>query len=159
MCGIYIPKGKWTDLEIPKGPPQILLDPIGDKHNYRYSSKIEEAIRLAQENLPHKTIIVSQWTAILDMVQKRLGELNISEMRIDGKVPLSQRHQLINTFQKQEDPKIGLISLNCSAEGITLIRATRMIYLDQWWNKNGRVEQMSNRIHRLGQTVPVDIYH
>lgn len=79
--------------------------------------------------------------------------------RIDGKVSLEDRAKIIQEFQTSENPKICLISLTCSAEGITLTRSSLMIYLDQWWNELGKPDQMSNRIHRIGQTEEVEIIH
>jgi len=170
MCRTYISDGDWKLLEETDGgviekhddnaqDELETMKKLTDEKLFERSAKMEKTIDLIKDHLPNKTIVVSQWTGVLEMMAKRLRDENISLCRIEGKVSQSQRQHFINEFQHTDEPKVALISLTCSAEGITLTKATRMIFLDQWWNLNGRIEQMSNRIHRLGQEREVDVVH
>ena len=83
-----------------------------------------------------------------------------SILRIDGKRQVEDRTNDIKIFQdKNSKKRILLFSLTCNPEGITLTAATILIHLDHWWNKNGKVEQINDRIHRISQEFPTTIYY
>jgi SNF2 family DNA or RNA helicase len=44
-----------------------------------------------------------------------------------------------------------------SAEGINLTAANNLVLLDTWWNQSKMI-QVSDRVHRIGQTRDVNIY-
>jgi len=133
-----------------------------DDPKFDCSSKINRAIQIVEDNIEtSKIIIVSQWLSVLDHVETNLEHKNLlkSTVRIDGKVGLNEREDIIKQVQNDPNIRICLISLTCSAEGITLTSADILIHLDQWWNSLGKPEQMSNRIHRIGQTKTTRIIH
>lgn len=134
-----------------------------EPNRFNTSSKVAVLLDLIKKNISRtKIIVVSQWIKMLNYTQKKIEEAGYQPeeiTRIDGKVSLEERARIIWRFQNQENPKILLISLTCSAEGITLTRSNLLIYLDQWWNELGKPDQMSNRIHRIGQTKEVEIVH
>lgn len=139
-----------------------------EQDKYNVSCKMQKAMEIVESKISStKLILVSQWITMLDYVQDTLEQAGYSNkpgykakiVRIDGKVPLEKRAMIIKQFQEDPETRICLISLTCSAEGITLTSATVMIFFDQWWNELGKPEQMSNRIHRIGQKNETEVIH
>ena len=114
-------------------------------------------IEIVDEKLAknEKVVIVSQWVSFLDIIRKSFTQ--IESISLQGNVPLHTRTELINKFQKCESIKICFISLNSSAEGITLTAANNLILVDHWWAP-AKTLQVCERIHRIGQTKDVTIY-
>lgn len=123
------------------------------------SSKINTLIELVNEklNLNEKVVIVSQWVQFLDIIRECEYFKNISSISLQGNVPLDERTDLIKRFQTNPDIKVCFVSLNSSAEGITLTAANNLILMDSWWNYS-KMDQIFNRIHRISQEKDVKIY-
>jgi hypothetical protein len=123
------------------------------------SSKINALIELVNEklNLNEKVVIVSQWVQYLDIIRECDYFKNVRSISLQGNVPLSERTELIKEFQTNQSIKICFVSLNSSAEGITLTAANNLILMDSWWNY-AKMDQIFNRIHRISQEKDVKIY-
>ena len=123
------------------------------------SSKINALIELVNEklNLNEKVVIVSQWVQFLDIIRECEYFKNINSISLQGNVPLHERTDLIKQFQTNPDIKVCFVSLNSSAEGITLTAANNLILMDSWWNYS-KMDQIFNRIHRISQEKDVKIY-
>ena len=106
-----------------------------------------------------KVIIVSQWTAYLDVLTNiyacRFPE--IPHVVLTGAVTPTKRQKVISDFQNQDQHRVLFASLGSSAEGVTLTAACRMIIAEPYWNR-AKVLQMSDRIHRIGQGREVKVY-
>lgn len=126
------------------------------------SPKVKKMKELVADNIDKtKLIIVSQSIPMLDYVNSVLEAIYPGQiLRIDGHRKVEDRTENIRVFQDAGSKKrILLFSLTCNPEGITLTRATILIHLDHWWNKNGKVEQINDRIHRISQELPTTIYY
>lgn len=125
------------------------------------SSKIDKLIEIINEkiNKDEKIVIVSQWVSYLDIIKKVLKEnkIYIESVSLQGSVPLHTRTELIKSFQNNNNIKICFISLNSSAEGITLTAANNLVLVDHWWAP-AKTLQVCERIHRIGQIKDVTIY-
>jgi SNF2 family DNA or RNA helicase len=123
------------------------------------SSKINALIQLVNEKLNknEKVVIVSQWVKFLDIIRQCDYFKNIRSISLQGNVPLDERTDLIEQFQTNPDIKICFLSLNSSAEGITLTASNNLIIMDLWWNY-AKMDQIFNRIHRISQEKDVKIY-
>ena len=67
------------------------------------------------------------------------------------------RQKLVNDFKSDENKKCFFISLKAGGTGLNLTEANYCFILDPWWNP--AVEnQAIDRIHRIGQTLPVNAY-
>lgn len=127
----------------------------------KLSSKIRHLINIIHEKrtLSEKIVIVSQWVKMLDIVKDIVSETfrDIRSVTLQGNASMKSRHQSISDFQNDHSIEICYISLMSSAEGINLTAANNLILLDSWWNQSKMI-QVCDRIHRIGQTKPVNIY-
>ncbi|XP_061345365.1 DNA repair protein RAD5A [Gastrolobium bilobum] len=103
-----------------------------------------------------KSIVFSQWTAFLDLLQIPFTRNNISFVRLDGTLNLQQREKVIKQFSEDSDTQVLLMSLKAGGVGINLTAASNAFVMDPWWNPAVE-EQAVMRIHRIGQTKKVAI--
>lgn len=103
-----------------------------------------------------KSIVFSQWTAFLDLLQIPLSRHGISFARLDGTLNLQQREKVIKEFSEDKSILVLLMSLKAGGVGINLTAASNAFVMDPWWNPAVE-EQAVMRIHRIGQTKSVSI--
>jgi SWI/SNF-related matrix-associated actin-dependent regulator of chromatin subfamily A3 len=118
------------------------------------SSKIEAMIQIlkasnAEDNT--KTVVFSQWTSFLDLVQTQLLKHGLNFTRLDGKMPASRRDLAIKSLNTDPSCKILLASLAVCSVGLNLVAANNVILADSWWAP-AIEDQAVDRVHRLGQT-------
>ncbi|KAI9483185.1 MAG: SNF2 family N-terminal domain-containing protein [Benjaminiella poitrasii] len=126
------------------------------------SSKIEKMIEIldqttADTNGQDKTIIFSQFTAFLDLLDEPLKQKGHKYLRYDGSMDINQRAETVNKFFEDPEYKVLLVSTKCGSLGLNLTCANRVILMDVWWNP-ALENQAIDRVHRIGQTKPVDVH-
>ena len=105
----------------------------------------------------HKVLVFSQFTELLDLVEKPLVEAGQVFVRLDGKTSAKGRAGAIARFQEEAECKVFLISLKAGGVGLNLTAAEYVFLLDPWWN--AAVEaQAIDRAHRIGQRNKVFAY-
>ncbi|KAL5212909.1 hypothetical protein ABZP36_023756 [Zizania latifolia] len=131
---------------------------IDVEKNWIESSKICFLLRELEvlRNSGAKSIIFSQWTAFLDLLQIPLSRQNFSFARLDGTLNLQQREKVIKEFSEDKSILVLLMSLKAGGVGINLTAASNAFVMDPWWNPAVE-EQAIMRIHRIGQTKSVSI--
>jgi SNF2 family DNA or RNA helicase len=107
-----------------------------------------------------KIVIVSQWVGMLNIIRHVFeDELpNVKYINLQGNIPLVQRTKNIKRFETKKSVKVCFLSLMSSSEGINLVSANHLVFVDCWWNKSKMI-QGADRIHRIGQTKQVNIYN
>ncbi|XP_063772026.1 helicase-like transcription factor [Pseudophryne corroboree] len=105
-----------------------------------------------------KSIIVSQFTTFLSMIETALGASGFTFTRLDGSMTQKKRTEAIQSFQSSHisSPAIMLLSLKAGGVGLNLTAASRVFLMDPAWNPAAE-EQCFDRCHRLGQTKEVII--
>ncbi|RYP16215.1 hypothetical protein DL765_005273 [Monosporascus sp. GIB2] len=128
--------------------------------NWTSSSKIEllvhELHRLRSDNASHKSIIFSQFTTMLQLIEWRLRRAGISTVMLDGSMTPAQRQASINHFMTNVDVECFLVSLKAGGVALNLTEASRVFIVDPWWNPAAEW-QSADRCHRIGQTRPCTI--
>ncbi len=121
------------------------------------SAKLELLMESLEESLDlgHRALVFSQWTSLLDLVEKRFVAKGIRFSRLDGST--RNRDQVVSQFQKEDGPQVMLLSLKAGGVGITLTAADHIYILDPWWNPAAE-DQAADRAHRIGQENPVFIH-
>uniref|UniRef100_A0A1J3JUT9 Putative SWI/SNF-related matrix-associated actin-dependent regulator of chromatin subfamily A member 3-like 2 n=1 Tax=Noccaea caerulescens TaxID=107243 RepID=A0A1J3JUT9_NOCCA len=105
---------------------------------------------------PVKTIVFSQWTGMLDLVERCFFENGIEFRRLDGTMSLAARDRAVKEFSNDPDVKVMLMSLKAGNLGLNMVAACHVILLDLWWNPTTE-DQAIDRAHRIGQTRPVTV--
>lgn len=121
------------------------------------SSKIRKLLEVLTNEPSRKTIVFSQFTSMLDIVEPCLRQNNINFVRYDGRMRPQKRDESLDRLRNDKSVKVLLCSLKCGALGLNLTCANRVVLLDPWWNPMIS-EQAIDRVHRLGQTTDVDVY-
>lgn len=138
---------------------QICCDPSLCFANYGgESAKLESCIELIQSAMDggHKMLIFSQFTSMIDILEKCLQDLGIAFFTITGSTAKEKRLQMVKTFNEDDTP-VFLISLKAGGVGLNLTGADVVIHYDPWWNLAVQ-NQATDRAHRIGQTKKVTVY-
>ncbi|EAW12569.1 DEAD/DEAH box helicase [Aspergillus clavatus NRRL 1] len=126
-------------------------DIVADPNNP--SSKIEALIKIltAQgQALGTKTVVFSQWTSFLNLVEPHLQRHRISFVRIDGSMSSTARDSSTYKFSNDPGCKVLLASLSVCSVGLNLVAANQAILADSWWAPTIE-DQAVDRVYRLGQ--------
>ncbi|MES1906760.1 MAG: hypothetical protein MHM6MM_000004 [Cercozoa sp. M6MM] len=103
-----------------------------------------------------KCVVFSQWTKMLDLVETCLSTAGIRSVRLDGSMKKPVRDRALRTFAQDPSVKVFLLSLKAGNLGLNLVAANRVFILDPWWNP-ATEDQAVDRVHRLGQKLPVTV--
>ena len=131
-----------------------------------YHNSCSSKIRLLDELLLHirkttndKVVLVSNYTATLDLMQNLLGASDLPFKRLDGSVPAAKRLAMVEDFNRSTPTSCFafLLSAKAGGVGINLIGGNRLILFDVDWNP-ATDDQAMARIHREGQKKPCYIY-
>ncbi len=133
---------------------------IKDEALFNYDSIKTEMLMSEIQNLPEgsKALVFSQFTSMLDLLEKPLTENKIPFVRLDGSTQASERQERVNSFNAEgSKEKVFLLSLKAGNAGLNLTSADYVFLFDPWWNR--AVEQQAiDRTHRIGQTRTVFAY-
>ena len=138
---------------------QLCCDPSLIYQNYHGgSAKLDTCIQLIENAMAggHKILLFSQFTSMLDVIERRLKAERILYYRLDGSTKSEQRTRLVNAFNENKIP-VFLISLKAGGTGLNLTGADIVIHYDPWWNAAAQ-NQATDRAHRIGQTHTVTVY-
>lgn len=98
------------------------------------STKIEMLIRdlyaLRSMNRTHKSIVFSQFTSMLQLVQWRLQKSGFSTVLLDGSMSPTQRQKSIDYFMKHVNVEVFLVSLKAGGVALNLTEASRVFIVD-----------------------------
>ncbi|KAL2869823.1 DEAD/DEAH box helicase [Aspergillus lucknowensis] len=125
------------------------------------SAKIEKAMEIVREiqsrNSNEKTIIFSQFTSLLDLLEVPVSREGHRYRRYDGSMRPADRNSAVLEFTDDPDCKIMLVSLKAGNSGLNLVAANHVIIFDPFWNPYIE-EQAIDRAHRIGQMREVHIH-
>jgi SWI/SNF-related matrix-associated actin-dependent regulator of chromatin subfamily A3 len=124
------------------------------------SSKVNallSILRASAQDPANKTIIFSQWTSFLDVLQPHLTASGFVYTRIDGSMTAVQRDAALETFDTSPETTIMLASLSVCSVGLNLVAANQVILSDSWWAP-AIEDQAVDRVHRLGQKRETKVF-
>jgi SNF2 family DNA or RNA helicase len=130
------------------------------RHIWEPSAKVTKCSELITEIQPtgEKTIVFSQWTLLLDLLEVPLKhELKVGYRRYDGGMSGSQRDAAVSDFMEKPDVKVILVSLKAGNAGLNLTAASQIIIMDPFWNPYTEYQAI-DRAHRIGQQRPVKVH-
>ncbi len=98
------------------------------------STKIEMLVydlyKLRSPKQTHKSIVFSQFTSMLQLVEWRLRRAGFSTVMLDGSMSPSQRQKSIEYFMNNTHVEVFLVSLKAGGVALNLTEASRVFIID-----------------------------
>ena len=116
---------------------------------------VVKALRDAGEG--ERVVIVSGFSAALDLAGAVCADLGVRTDRLDGRTPPDARSALVKEFNAGRGGSAMLLSCVAGGAGLNLVGASRLVLFDTSWNPAHDRQAMA-RVWRDGQTRPVTIY-
>ena len=151
------------------GLRQLLLDcGIGetDDADADVQDTNREESKLASASGGHRVLVFAQMARVLDLIEKDLfgdgatlrgGLRGVSWLRLDGRVPASDRVAIAEKFNSDPSIRVLLLTTQVGSLGLNLASADTCIFMEHDWNPQRDLQAM-DRAHRLGQKRTVFVY-
>lgn len=81
----------------------------------------------------HRTLVFSQFTSMLEILERCLTEEKIPYYVITGSTEKGGRIKRVKAFN-EGNVSVFLISLKVGGTGLNLVGADSVIHFDPWWN-------------------------
>jgi SNF2 family DNA or RNA helicase len=136
-----------------------LIEGLSDSIDPNLSAKtrlLQEILRLSKKE-GDKVLVFSARTSTLDYLGKLFDNDHVRFHRIDGKVSMQDRTELLADFQSDPSLDAMLISTRAGGQGLNIQTANRVIIFDFGFNPAWE-EQAIGRSYRFGQEKPVFVY-
>lgn len=122
------------------------------------SSKLNQCIEIIKDaSSSHKILLFSSYPSMFYLLEKELEKENIKYYKLTGKTKIDERVELVESFNKDPEIKVFLISLKAGGTGLNLTGADMVIHYDPWWNASAE-NQATDRAYRIGQKNNVSVY-
>jgi SWI/SNF-related matrix-associated actin-dependent regulator 1 of chromatin subfamily A len=130
---------------------------IPDK-SWMDSGKVSALVELLKSYKANndRVLIFSQFTLVLDILERVLQSVSCAFTRIDGSTSINERQTLIDNFRDDESITAFLLTTKAGGTGINLMYANKVVIFDASFNPQDDV-QAENRAHRVGQVRDVEV--
>ena len=102
--------------------------------NWTSSTKIEMLIyqlwSLRSRKQTTKSIVFSQFTSMLQLIDYRLRRAGFNTVMLDGSMSPAQRQKSIEHFMNNADCEVFLVSLKAGGVALNLTEASRVFIID-----------------------------
>lgn len=124
------------------------------------SAKLDRASGLVQAAAARgrKTVVFSFTIDPLRRLSERLRRSGIGCQLLIGEQSLAVRERAIAKFKSDPECFVLAASMRVGSEGLTLTEATQVVFINRWWNPSANAQAV-DRVVRIGQTQPVDVYY
>jgi SNF2 family DNA or RNA helicase len=119
------------------------------------SAKLDRLMELMEGNPNTPLVVFSQSRSMVDLVINRARKAGIPCAPYTGSVSQRMRDVAVREFQEGYTLLLAA-TIGAGGEGITLHRASNVVFLDRSWNPTKNV-QAEDRLHRIGQVNPVQV--
>lgn len=104
-----------------------------------------------------KIVIFSQWTGMLDHINRVCAECDTSAAMYHGKMGAGAKREALDAFRTDENVRVLLISLRAGGCGLNLCVANHVIITEPYFNA-AEEKQAIDRVYRIGQTKNVVVH-
>ncbi|KAF2199211.1 hypothetical protein GQ43DRAFT_482641 [Delitschia confertaspora ATCC 74209] len=136
--------------------PQISLRRIGITGSAKTQALLGHLKQARKEDPKTKSVVFSQFTAFLDLIEPALARDRIPFLRFDGTISQKQRAAILTEFRDSPKPYVLLLSLRAGGVGLNLTCARRVYMMDPWWSFAVEAQAI-DRVHRMGQDKEVKV--
>ncbi|KAF2259389.1 DNA repair protein rad5 [Lojkania enalia] len=136
--------------------PRISLRRIGLTGSAKTQALVTHLKTLRRESPNAKSVVFSQFTSFLDLIEPALSRDHIPFLRFDGTMAQKQRKAVLAEFTASHKPYVLLLSLRAGGVGLNLTCAERVFMMDPWWSFAVEAQAI-DRVHRMGQEKEVKV--
>ncbi|THX08226.1 hypothetical protein D6D18_01875 [Aureobasidium pullulans] len=136
--------------------PRVSLRRVNTLSSAKIGALLTHLKRIKKASPTTKSVIFSQFTSFLDILEPALDGASIPYLRFDGSMAQKARALVLTEFAARPKGCVLLLSLKAGGVGLNLTCASNVFMMDPWWS--WAVEsQAIDRVHRMGQTAEVKI--
>lgn len=146
------------DLDTFQTSPKISLQRLGTNESSSKVVALMKHLRELRREHPHiKSVVFSQFTSFMSLIEPALTKANMRFLRLDGSTNQKTRSAILNEFRESTKFTVLLISLRAGGVGLNLTQAKRVFMMDPWWSFAVEAQAI-DRVHRMGQEDEVKVY-
>ncbi|XP_015260690.1 PREDICTED: DNA annealing helicase and endonuclease ZRANB3, partial [Cyprinodon variegatus] len=119
---------------------------------------VKDYIKMMLEAEQLKFLVFAHHLTMLQACTEAAIEAKAGYIRIDGRVPSSERIKLVHKFQNEPDTRVAILSIQAAGQGLTFTAASHVVFAELYWNP-GHMKQAEDRAHRIGQTSSVNVHY
>lgn len=123
----------------------------------KLSSRFETVLACIKEQPTTNQLLFCRYTEEMDLWERTLTKEGIMCKQYNGSTPMKERKEIINSFTFNKPGGVLLIQIMAGGVGLNLQQFTRVLLTTPDWNPANEIQAIA-RSHRIGQTLPVDIY-
>ncbi|OBT61364.1 hypothetical protein VE03_09306 [Pseudogymnoascus sp. 23342-1-I1] len=145
-----------ADPDAPDVKPRIALQRLGSNSSAKITALINQLKALRREHPGTKSVIFSQFTSFLSLIEPALTRAGVTFLRLDGTMAMKARAAVLKSFRDAKGFTVILLSLRAAGVGLNLTMARRVYMMDPWWSYAVEAQAI-DRVHRMGQTGAVEV--
>ncbi|KAI9678672.1 MAG: DNA helicase rad5 [Caeruleum heppii] len=130
--------------------PRITLRRIGSNSSAKIAALTVALRQIRTIDPSTKSVVFSQFTSFLDLIEPALRRDNIPYLRFDGSMAQKARTTILTSFRESGKGMVLLLSLRAGGVGLNLTQASRVFMMDPWWSFAVEAQAI-DRVHRMGQ--------
>ncbi|KAI8666437.1 DNA repair protein RAD5 [Fusarium keratoplasticum] len=137
--------------------PKISLQRVGvNASSAKVVALMSELRALRREHPRMKSVVFSQFTSFLSLIEPALTRANVKYLRLDGSMAQKARAAVLTEFTERKGFTVLLLSLRAGGVGLNLTSAGRVFMMDPWWSFAVEAQAI-DRVHRMGQESEVQV--
>ncbi|OAA43573.1 DNA repair protein RAD5 [Cordyceps fumosorosea ARSEF 2679] len=145
------------EVDMATGKPRISLQRLGmTSSSSKVAALISQLRSLRRDHPAMKSVVFSQFTSFLSLIEPALTRANVKFLRLDGGMAQKARAAVLTEFTERQGFTVLLISLRAGGVGLNLTSAGRVFMMDPWWSFAVEAQAI-DRVHRLGQDDEVQV--
>lgn len=115
------------------------------------SAKVDDLVDLLEEMGDEPLVVAAVSRQLIELAAEKLTKLKISHGLVTGAQSVFERQEAVTRFQAGH-LRVILLTLGAGAEGITLTRASRLLFMQTSYSAIQNL-QAEDRIHRIGSEI------
>ncbi|CAK7215718.1 DNA helicase rad5 [Sporothrix bragantina] len=143
---------------VPGAVPRISLQRVDVNESSAKVVRLIQHLRdLRRERPTIKSVVFSQFTSFMSLIEPALQRSNMKFLRLDGTMAQKARTAVLEEFRQSSKFTVLLLSLKAGGVGLNLTTAKRVYMMDPWWSFSVEAQAI-DRVHRMGQDEEVKVY-